>query len=107
MARARIVRQDNKADLEATPGYAGSGEGQWSRHAANGTPVKHDPQIVESSHFDQIIAKNFRELRRLQQKLLTAEDPKVGGGLMRKIELKLEIIARCREQQKREEPKNV
>jgi len=97
--RANI--KDDKANHEAAPGYTVNGAGEWTRMAASAHKVRADGS--DRSRFDSIIAKNFRELRKLEQRVRTEPDPAIAGGLMRKIELKLEIIDRVREQQQKEE----
>lgn len=88
-------------DAAAAPGYQPSGESEFSRRAASGDrPVSMNgsPRTESKPHgylmLHELIAKNDRELSKIQKRLVTETDPAVRRRLQRNLEIKSRFLSR-------------
>jgi hypothetical protein len=88
------MRDVHAEKVEKSPGYAGNGESEFTRSAARGQAiVGDDPQITTISRIDEVIARNFRQLRKIEEKLCRESNPSRAGKLARSQEIKMQFIA--------------
>lgn len=96
-------------DAASAPGYVASGEGQFSRRSANPAerPVNMTsaPRTEPKPHgylmLHQLIAKNDRELSKIQKRLVHETDPVVRQRLQRNLEIKSRFLSRLYARQMR------
>lgn len=104
-----FAREDTKRSRDreqhGTPGYASSGESQFTRHSAEGRDAVKaaEPHITERqewSRLDVLILNVTRDLERIERKLVSATTPERAGRYARDQEIKMRFLAKLRAEQR-------
>ncbi len=105
MAHVRLAntnRRTGNDELEGSPGYVSSGEGQWSRARARGSPMmqRRVPKTGGRHTLRQLIAETASALAHMRGRLagMSDNDPAM-PKLMENMDRKAAFLARLRTEQ--------
>jgi hypothetical protein len=100
---SRNIQRRQRDSLEAAPGYASSGESQWTRQAGAGGRVE-TSSIADTSTMSRLeflIHTNVKELLNFQERVNTSSDPAEVARLTKNIGIKKRFLDRLRAEQRR------
>jgi hypothetical protein len=100
--RAADKRQSRLGGQEASPGFTANGEGEWTRHAAQGGKVGTQPTLRERqswSRLDLMIGHEEKVIARVERRLLRECDPKQRARDNERLRKLKSFVARLRAEQ--------